>query len=53
MSTKNCDTIWSRYSDYNGYWWDPDDKTSRIDVLSILIDIYEEELNDKNLYYVE
>lgn len=40
-------------TDYNGYWWDPDDKTSRIDVLSILINIYEEKLNDKNLYYVE
>ena len=40
-------------TDYNGYWWNPDDKTSRIDVLSILIDIYEEKLNDKNLYYVE
>ena len=36
-----------------GYWWDVDDKTSRIEVLSILIDIYERKLNDENLYYIE
>lgn len=32
--------------------WDVDDKTSRIEVLSILIDIYERKLNDENLYYI-
>lgn len=41
-----------RCTDYNGFWWDVDDKTSRIEVLSILIDIYERKLNDENLYYI-
>lgn len=49
----NKDRFAPRCTDYNGYWWDLDDKTSRIDVLSILIDIYERKLNDKNLYYIE
>jgi hypothetical protein len=42
-----------RCTNYNGYWWDIDDETSRIEVLSILIDIYERKLNDENLYYIE
>lgn len=49
----NKDRFAPRCTDYNGYWWDVDDKTSRIEVLSILIDIYERKLNDKNLYYIE
>lgn len=43
-----CDCIKIACTDYNGYWWDPDDKTSRMEVLSTLIDIYERKLNDEN-----
>lgn len=48
----NKDRFVPRCTDYNGFWWDVDDKTSRIEVLSILIDIYERKLNDENLYYI-
>lgn len=48
----NKDRFAPRCTNYNGFWWDVDDKTSRIEVLSILIDIYERKLNDENLYYI-
>lgn len=49
----NKDRFAPHHTNYNGYWWNTDDKISRMEVLSTLIDIYERKLNDENLYYIE